>query len=144
MSDGWREITADWDGQMVFTGRNEAGGTVQMGSRGSGPMFSPMELLLAGVAGCTGIDIVSILGKKRQKFENFKVRVRGKRADNPPQVYTDIEVTYLLWAENLDPKAVEQAIQLSEEKYCSASVMLEAVAKIHSTYRILKPGENEE
>lgn len=142
MSDDWKEITADWDGEMTFTGRNQAGGTVHMGSQGSEPMLSPMELLLAGMAGCTGVDIVSILGKKRQHFENFKVQVRGKRADEPPKVYTEIEVTYLLWAENIDPKAVEQAIRLSEEKYCSASVMLGAVAEIHSTYKILKPGEH--
>lgn len=143
MSDDWREVIAEWKGDLAFTGRNGAGGTVQMGTHDGQPGLSPMELLLTGMAGCTGIDIVSILRKKRQQIDDFQVRVRGKRADQPPKVYTEIEVTYLLWGEDLDPKAVEHAIRLSEEKYCSASVMLGAVAKIHSKYKILRPGEKE-
>ena len=143
MSDDWREVVAEWQGEMTFTGRNQAGGSVQMGTQNGQPGLSPMELLLAGMAGGTGIDIVSILGKKRQPLDDFQIRVRGKRADKPPKVYTEIEVTYLLWGEGLEPKAVEHAIKLSEEKYCSASVMLGAVAKIHSNYKILQPGERE-
>ena len=98
-------------------------------------------MLLLGVAGCTGVDIVHILGKKRIKLDQFEVRVRGKRTENYPQVYTEIEIEYLLWAENLDPKAVEQAIQLSEDKYCSASAMMSKTAEVRSNYRILSPGE---
>ena len=143
MSDDWREVIAEWKGDLAFSGRNEAGGTVQMGTLDGQPGLSPMELLLAGMAGCTGIDIVNILRKKRKQIDEFQVRVRGKRADKPPKVYTEIEVTYLLWGEKLDSKAVEQAIQLSEEKYCSASVMLGAVAKIHSEYKIMRSGEKE-
>jgi putative redox protein len=94
-----------------------------------------------GLAGCTGIDILNILEKKRQKLHSFQVRVRGKRAPDPPRVYKEIEVTYLLWGEGIEPKAVEHAIQLSEEKYCSASIMLRATAEIRSSYRILAPGE---
>ena len=143
MGDDWKEIVAEWKGDLSFTGRNEAGGTVQMGNQNGQPGLSPMELLLAGMAGCTGIDIVNILRKKRQRIEDFQVRVRGKRADQPPKVYTKIEVTYLLWGEDLDPRAVEHAIQLSEDKYCSASVMLRAMAEISSEYRIMRPSEKD-
>jgi putative redox protein len=100
-----------------------------------------MELLLLGMAGCTGEDIVHILGKKRIIPDRFEVRVRGKRADDHPRVYTEIEIEYLFWADDLNPKAVEQAIQLSEDKYCSASAMISKTAKIRSNYRILTPGD---
>ena len=92
--------------------------------------------MLLGVAGCTGYDIVSILRKKRQNLTDFKVNVRGKRASEHPKVYTEIEVEYHLWGENLDAKAVEQAIELSETKYCSASAMLSATADLRSQYII--------
>ena len=137
----WKEVIAEWRGDTTFIGKNLAGGAVQMGELDGQPGISPMELLLAGMAGCTGIDIAMILGKKRQPLDDFQVRVRGKRADQHPKVYTEIVVEYLLWGEGLSEKAVEQAIALSEEKYCSASAMLGAKAQINSTYRILAPGE---
>ena len=142
MSQTWREVSAQWAGEMSFIGKNLGGGSVQMGTVNDQPGVSPMELLLLGVAGCTGMDIVHILGKKRITLDQFEVRVRGKRADDYPMVYTEIEIEYLLWAENLDPKAVEQAIELSEEKYCSASAMMSKTAEMRSSYRILAPGEN--
>jgi putative redox protein len=137
----WREVIAEWKGETSFIGRNPAGGTVQMGKIDDKPGISPMELLLAGLAGCTGMDIASILTKQRQPFVDLKVQVRGKRSSDYPMVFTELEVTYLLWGEGLDPKAVERAIQLSEERYCSVGIMLGKAAPIRSSYRILKPGE---
>ena len=84
---------------------------------------------------------LDILKKKRIKLDQFKVCVRGKRADDHPKIYTEIEIEYLLWAEELSTKAVEQAIELSEEKYCSASAMMSKSAEMRSSYRILAPGE---
>ena len=136
MTDDWREVSAEWVGETAFEGRNLTGGSVQMGSVHGQPGLSPMELILIGVAGCTGMDVVSILGKKRQKFDKFEIKVRGKRAETHPRVYTEIEVTYEFWGEQLDPKMVEQAIHLSEEKYCSVSAMLSAKATISSRYII--------
>ncbi len=136
MSEDWKEVVADWRGGFAFWGTNQAGGSIQMGSIDDRPGVSPMELLLLGVAGCTGVDIVSILKKKRKNLEKFLVRVRGKRAGEHPKVYTEIEVIYELWGEDLDAKSVEQAIGLSEEKYCSASAMLQASAQIRSQYII--------
>jgi putative redox protein len=141
MDNLWREVFADWKGETSFIARNPTGGTVQMGKVDGKPGISPMELLLAGLAGCTGMDIASILTKQRQAFVDLKVQVRGKRANDYPMVFTEFEVTYLLWGEGVDTKIVERAIKLSEEKYCSVGIMLSQAAPIHSTYRILKPGE---
>jgi putative redox protein len=141
MANSWREVSATWKGELNFTGENDKGGTVQMGPEDG--HIGPMQLLLTGLAGCTGIDIISILKKKRVTPTDFKVKVRGKRADKFPMVYTDIEVEYILWGDNLKVRDVEQAIKLSEQKYCSVSIMLGKTSKISSTYKILKPGESE-
>lgn len=141
MGQTWREVSAHWVGEMSFRGKNQTGGSVQMGNMDGKPGVSPMELLLLGLAGCTGIDVVHILGKKRITLDRFEVKVRGKRADDYPRVYTEIEIEYLLWAEDLSTKAIEQAIRLSEETYCSASAMLTKTAQLRSSYRILPPGE---
>ncbi len=141
MADQWREIEAEWQGGGTFIGRNPSGGTVQMGKLSDKPGISPMEMILAGVAGCTGVDIVDILGKKRQPVKALKVKVRGKKREEYPKIFTEIEVTYLIWGENIDPHAVERAIQLSEEKYCSVSAMLRQTVEIHSNYQIMSPAE---
>jgi len=91
---------------------------------------------LASLAGCTGVDVVNILKKKRVNFKDIEIKVSGKRADTHPKVYTDIHVTYLIWGEGIKEKDVEQAIKLSEDKYCSVSAMLKSTAKIHSDYKI--------
>jgi putative redox protein len=142
MADQWREIEAEWQGGGTFIGRNAAGGTVQMGKLNERPGVSPMELLLVGLAGCTGVDIVSILEKKRQPMKALKVKVRGKRSEDHPKIYKEIEVTYLIWGEGIDLKAVERAIQLSEEKYCSVSAMLRFAAEIRTSYQILDMDES--
>ena len=136
MDEVWKEVVAEWGGGYGFIGTNPDGGSVQMGTLDGKPGVSPMEMLLLGVAGCTGVDIISILSKKRKKLTALQVRVRGKRANEHPKIYTEIEVIYELKGEDLDEKSVEQAIQLSEEKYCSASAMLSAVAQVHWRYTI--------
>lgn len=144
MTDQWREIEAEWKGGGTFIGRNPSGGTVQMGKLGEIPGTSPMELILVGLAGCTGVDIADILQKKREPLNALKVIVRGKKAEDFPKIYTDIEVNYLIWGEGIDPKAVERAIQLSEEKYCSVSAMLRQTVHISSSYQILNPEKQAE
>lgn len=134
-SDEWRVVNTDWKGDMGFLGINQAGGEVQMGSVNGKPGISPMEMLLLGVAGCTGMDVVSILKKMRQDLQDLRITVRGKRAEDHPKIFTEIEVIYELWG-NIDPKAVEDAIELSEDKYCSASAMLRCSAIMQSRYQI--------
>lgn len=144
MTEGWTEITAAWKNKTAFVGQSSTGGTVQMGTIDSTPGISPMQLLLVAVAGCTGEDIVSILKKKRLEPIDFQLRVRGKRASDYPMIWTDIHITYLIWGDAIPPKDVEQAIQLSEEKYCSVGLMLGKIARITSEYHLLKPGESAE
>lgn len=141
MADDWKEVSATWKGGLNFIGENAKGGTVQMGPIDGS--IGPMQLLLMGLAGCTGIDIVTILQKKKSTPTDFKVKVRGKRAETYPMVYTDIEVLYLFWSDDLKARDVEQAIKLSEQKYCSVSIMINKTANIKSSYKILKPGETE-
>ena len=141
MTEEWTEITAGWKSDSTFIGQNGAGATVQLGTLDGKPGFSPMHLLLIAVAGCTGMDIASILQKKRLALSDLQVQVRGKRARDYPMIWTDIHITYLVWGEAIQPKDVEQAIQLSEDKYCSVGLMLGKAARITSEYQILKPGE---
>lgn len=134
----YHEIVAEWQGDLNFIGINDLGNSLHMGSKKHEGNISPMELLLLGLAGCTGYDVVSILQKKRLQLKDFKVKVKAKRAKDYPMVYTDIEVEYLLWGEGLNKKAVEQAIELSENKYCSASIMLGKTANMTSSYQIFE------
>ncbi len=141
MSDTRTEITSVWQGDMAFFAENSDGGRIQMSHLDKSPAVGPMQLLLAALGGCTGMDIISILKKKRVELADFQVKVSAERVQDYPMVWKDIEVTYLLWGENLKVKDVEQAIELSEQKYCSVGIMLGKAATIKSTYRILKPGE---
>jgi putative redox protein len=144
VTEGWIEINVAWKNEMAFVGRNASGGTIQIGDLDGKPGIGSMQLLLVAVAGCTGEDIVSILNKKRLKPTDMQIRVQGKRAADYPKVWTDIHLIYLIWGENIPPKDIEQAIQLSEDKYCSVGIMLGKTARITSEYHLLKPGENAE
>jgi putative redox protein len=90
---------------------------------------SPMELVLIGLCGCTGYDVVSILQKKREPFISLEVRAQAERAVDPPSVYTEIKLIYRVGGK-VSRKAVEDAVRLSKEKYCSVSAMLAKTAKI--------------
>ncbi len=126
------KIKAEWQKDSIFLAEDERGGKAFLGGEG----IYPMQMLLVSLAGCTGVDVVNILKKKRVKLQNLRVEVSGERADTHPKVYTDIHVFYSIWGESIKPKDVEQAIELSEEKYCSVSAMLRSTASIHSDYQI--------
>ena len=144
MTEDLTEVSAVWKGDMTFIGQTADRETVQMGSLDGKPGVTPMRLLLVAVAGCTGMDIVSILQKKRIHLADMQVKVRGRRASDYPMIWTDIHIIYLIWGEEIKSKDVEQAIQLSEEKYCSVGLMLGKSARITSEYQILQPGESAE
>jgi len=93
---------------------------------------SPMELVLIGLCGCTGYDVASILRKKREPFTSLEVRAQAERAHSPPTVYTEIRLVYRVGGK-VSHKAVEDAVRLSEEKYCSVAAMLNKTAKISYT-----------
>ncbi len=98
---------------------------------------SPMELLLISLAGCTAMDVISILRKKRQNVTSFQIRIHGDRAITHPRVFTDFELEYIVRGVGIDPAAVERSIQLSVENYCSVHAMLEKAATIKTTFTII-------
>lgn len=97
---------------------------------------SPMELMIMSLGGCTAMDVISILRKKRQNVTGFEVRVHGDRATEHPKVFTDFVIEFIVRGVDIDPAAVERAIQLSSDVYCSAQAMLVKVTNIRTTYRI--------
>jgi putative redox protein len=100
--------------------------------------FRPMEMLLVGLAGCTGMDVISILRKKRQVVTGYEVRVVGVRAQEHPMVFQDITVEHILTGHHIRPEAVERALELSKSRYCGAGAMLGKVARLTHTYRIVQ------
>jgi len=106
----------------------------EAGGEGSG--FRPLELLLLALGGCTGIDVISILKKQRQKVESLEMIISAERVKNPPRVYNKIHVEYIVHGKDISEKAVRRAIDLSEKKYCSVGAMLGAKAKLTTSYKI--------
>ena len=134
------QVALDWKQGMEFSGKTPDGLTLdldaypEVGGTGSG--FRPMELFALGLGGCTAIDAISILQKKRQEVTAFEVRVNTERAAEHPRVWTHVLLEYIVTGKNIDPKAVERAIQLSHDKYCPAQNMLKETVRIESRYEI--------
>jgi len=130
-----------WVDGMMFVGESGSGHAVVMdgapeyGGRNLG--IRPMEMLLIGLGGCTAFDVVQILKKGRQEVSDCEVEVSAERAETDPKVFTRIHVDYRVTGRNLAPAKVERAIELSKEKYCSASIMLGAVAEITHSWTAL-------
>jgi putative redox protein len=123
------EAKATWIDEYRFNAAATSGHSILVdGDKKTGN--SPMELVLIGLCGCTGYDVASILRKKREAFTSLEVRAQAERAASPPSVYTEIKLIYRVGG-NVSHKAVEDAVRLSEEKYCSVSAMLQKTAKIN-------------
>ncbi len=98
----------------------------------------PVRLLLMGLCGCTGMDVISIMQKKRQPFTGLKVKATAERAEEHPKVYTEIHLEFVVTGKGVDPQAVERSIELSQTKYCPASAMLSKAVEITTSYRIVE------
>jgi len=120
----------------------ESGHTLKMdGSLDNGGEnlgIRPMEMILLGLAGCSGIDVALILQKSRQQVTSCEIAVEGNRADTVPAVFTDIHLQFRISGDNLDPKRIARAISLSMEKYCSVTRMLEHTVKITHDFDIVE------
>lgn len=129
-----------WQGRMTFSGTSDSGFTLPLGTDpdvgGDNDGFRPIELFAIGLAGCTGMDVISILRKKRQDVTAFEVQVQAERAEEHPKVFTKMHVEYIFTGNNLNEKAIERAIQLSEDTYCPAQGMLKASVEMSSSYTI--------
>jgi len=98
----------------------------------------PKELLLISLAGCTASDVISILEKKRVKLDDFEINISAEMTEEHPKVYSKIDLEYVFYGDDVDVKAVERAIELSQTKYCGVSAMLRKAMEINHTYRIEK------
>jgi putative redox protein len=127
------EASANWADKDRFVGTATSRHALVVDAGAEKTANSPMELLLIALCGCTASDVVGILRKKREPFTGLEVRAAGERADGYPAVYTSIHLTYVVRGQ-VSKKAMEDAVRLSKEKYCSVSAMLEKTAKI--TYTI--------
>jgi putative redox protein len=127
------EATANWTDKDRFVALASSRHSMVMDAGAEKTANSPMELVLIALCGCTASDVVGILRKKREKFTALEVRAAGERADGYPAVYTAIHLTYVVRG-TVSEKAMQDAVRLSKEKYCSVSAMLEKTAKI--TYTI--------
>ena len=127
---------------VSFVGQTESGHAVVMdgppdsGGKNLGPR--PMEMLLLGLGGCSAFDVVHILRKSRQDVRDCVAEIDATRAETDPKVFTKIHVHFIVTGKTLDPKRVEQAVKLSAEKYCSASIMLGKVADITHDFEVVE------
>lgn len=130
------------DQGMRFTGTADSGFEIVMDSAvsagGDNTGSRPMELILIGLCGCTAMDVISILRKKRQSVSKLEVKAHSERADTHPKVFTDIALEYFVTGKNVDPKAVERSIQLSADQYCPAQAMLAQIANLTTSFVIFE------
>jgi len=135
------EARVRWNGKMGFVGISGTNHTVVMDTRpeigGDGAAPSPMEMVLMGLAGCSGIDVVSILQKKRVKLHSLEIALDAERAEEHPRVFTRINVRFSAAGEGLTEKHLTDAVRLSMEKYCSVAGMLSKTAEINWMVEVL-------
>jgi len=132
-----------WNGKRQFVGTDGSGHSVVMDSKpeygGDGSGIRPVELLLQGLAGCTGMDVISILEKKRQDVRGLEIHAQGlQRTDEYPKIYTDISLEYVVTGYNVKPEAVARAIELSENTYCAVGGMLAENVRLTTTYTVVQ------
>jgi putative redox protein len=137
------QVKVKWIDGVSFVGESESGhavvldGAPENGGRNIG--MRPMEMLLIGMGGCTSFDVVAILKKARQPIVNCVAEIEATRADTIPKVFTKIHVHFVLTGTGLNPVQVERAVNLSAEKYCSASIMLSHACPISHDFEIIEP-----
>lgn len=129
-----------WVDGLQFVGESGTGHAIVMDADldvgGSNTGMRPMEMLLVGLGGCSGMDVASILTKKKQNVADISINIKGQKADTYPKKFTDIEIEFIISGKNLSEEDVKKAIDLSMEKYCSVKATLEGVAKINYSYKI--------
>lgn len=132
---------------MHFTGISNSGFNIQLDAKeavgGAGEGFIPMELMALSMAGCTAMDVISILRKKQQDVTAFEVRVEAPRAEEHPKVFTSATIEYLVTGHNVDENAVRRAIELTAKSYCPAQAMLGQVMPIDLRYQIFEEDDEE-
>lgn len=134
------DAVVNWKGRMTFEGLGPSGFPLRMdtdsATGGDDSGLRPMELIAIGLAGCSAMDVISILMKKQQPVTDFQVHFHGTRSRDFPKVFTQAILDYQFFGKNIDENAVLRAIELSVEKYCPVHAMLEKAFPIRVTYKI--------
>jgi putative redox protein len=130
-------VMVRWIGGQQYVGIDSTNHSVVLSTSAEGVGMKPSELVLVALAACTGVDVVDILTKKRTPIASLEISVDGEQDPNPPWAYRKIHIMYRLRGKTLTDKGVRQAIELSEEKYCSVSATLRGVAEITTDFEIL-------
>lgn len=132
------ELTQPLSQQRQFVARTGSDHSMLLDDSAGGTGPKPIELVAAGLAGCTAFDVITILRQKyHQKVTGYEVRVEADQAERPPQVFTAIRIHHLVRGIDIDSSALEQAIRLSEDKYCSVGAMLQKSARFETTFEIV-------
>ncbi|MDQ3798747.1 MAG: OsmC family protein [Acidobacteriota bacterium] len=133
------KATIQYAGDEFFIGTSPSGHAQVVEGKGERKAAaSPMELLLIAVGACTAVDVVSILEKKRQIVTDYKIEVTGERRDEHPRAFTKIYVHHIVYGRNVSAQAVERAIRLSDEKYCSVAATVRPTAQIQTSFEIIE------
>lgn len=139
-----KKMVVEWKGNLRLEAKNEKGITVNFDAPkehgGEETALSPMENVLASLASCSSFHVLTILKKKRLNVTGYSVEATAERREEPPRVFTKIHLKYIVKGTNVTPEAVESAIKLSEEKYCSVGGMLKQAVPITSSFEAVKEG----
>jgi putative redox protein len=136
------DATVEFAGEMRFVATSATGHQMTLdaspegGGHDAGPI--PIELVLMGLGGCTAMDVLGILRKMRQDVTAYRIEIHGTRREEHPKVFTDVSVEHIVTGHHLSPEAVEKAVKLSWEKYCSVGAMLDKSAAMTHTWRVLQ------
>jgi putative redox protein len=135
-----KTTTVHWLNEKHFVGIDSSGHSVVLSGQKDGIGVSPSQMLLIALTACSSVDVVEILEKKRKKISLLEVTATGEQDPDPPWAYRKIHVRYRLGGQGLTDKAVAQAINLSQEKYCSVAATVRGVAQITTEYEIVSAG----
>jgi len=133
------QLTQSLKQQRQFVAQTGSGHNLLLDDAAGGTGPKPIELVAAGLAGCTAFDVITILRQKyHQKVTGYQVRVEAEQAERPPQVFTAVRIHHVVTGFEIEEAALQEAIRLSEEKYCSVGAMVQKTASLHTTYEIVE------
>jgi putative redox protein len=136
------QVQLDWKEGLSFSGSTASGFSLETSNdqdeNGEKKGIIPLELMALSLGGCTGMDVISILQKKRQEVSAFEVKVNTSQVERHPRVWSQVEIEYIVTGKNIDPIAVERAIFLSADKYCPTQNMLKKAVEIDHSFQIIE------
>ena len=132
------QVSVTWVQNEQFVGTDSTNHSIVLSTAKEGTGSKPSDLLLIALGACTAVDVAGILAKKRQHFTGLHIKVDGQQDADPPWTFRKIHIEYIVRGKGLSEKAVQQAIELSEEKYCSVAATIRGVAEITSSYQIVE------